>query len=282
MPGAIAGTLVTMPENGAVTVVWSSSRCASSTWACACRYWGCCGGGDVRIAGQARELHLGLSAQGLELALVGCQGEFRLVVGRLGHRALADQHRVAIKILLIEIDLRLLGRNVALHALVVSLHQFNRQANLGEIGLGVIESDLVLARTKSIEHLAGGNVLIVGHVDLLDDAGDIAGNADLLGFHIGVIGRHHLTSGHVPPASGHEGKRQQRERGPAHNFPLPRLGRDRCLAQLRLTFWRHRDGRRCAKSLASSSAAGGTVLSALSGIARFSVPARGPLLDRGT
>ena len=36
-PGAMDGTCVTMPANGALTTVWSSSRCASSTCASACR-----------------------------------------------------------------------------------------------------------------------------------------------------------------------------------------------------------------------------------------------------
>src|ERR1700733_2956906 len=40
--GAILGTLVTVPVSGALTTVWSSSRCASSTCACACKYCGCC------------------------------------------------------------------------------------------------------------------------------------------------------------------------------------------------------------------------------------------------
>ena len=55
------------------------------------------------------------------------------------------------------------------------------------------------------------DVLVVGDVDLLDDAGDVGRDADLVGFDIGVVGRHHLAAGDVPVAASDQRERQQRE-----------------------------------------------------------------------
>ena len=109
-----------------------------------------------------------------------------------------QQHGVAIVIGLIEIDLRLLRRGVAQHALVILLHRLDRQRGLRQIGLGVVERDLELPRIEPIENLAGFDLLVVLHVDVLDDARDVGRDADLVGFDIGVVGRHHLAAGDVP------------------------------------------------------------------------------------
>ena len=54
-------------------------------------------------------------------------------------------------------------------------------------------------------------MLVLGDVDLLDDAGDIGRDADLVGFDIGVVRRHHLAAGHVPIPAGDQRERQQQK-----------------------------------------------------------------------
>ena len=179
MPGAIAGTLVTMPANGAVTTVWSSCRCASSTCALRLAILRVVGRGDVRIAAELGELHFRLLLQRGELALVVFERVARLIEHRLRYRGAFQQHGVAIVVCLIEVDLRLLRGDVAQHALVILLHRVDRHRDLREIGLGVVERDLELTRIQPVENLPGFDVLIVLDRDVLHDARDVGGNADL-------------------------------------------------------------------------------------------------------
>ncbi len=125
------------------------------------------------IAAELGKLHLCLLAQGRKFALVVVERVVRLVVYGLGNRGGAQQHGVAVEVDLIEIDLRLLRGGVAQHALVVFFHGLNRQRRLRQIGLGVVERDLELARIEPIEDLSGGDVLIVLHRDVLHDAGNV-------------------------------------------------------------------------------------------------------------
>ena len=125
---------------------------------------------EVRIAAELGELHLRLLVQGGELALVVVERVARLVVNGLGHSGTAQQHGIAVVIDLIEVDLRLLSSGVAHHALVVLLHRLDRQRGLRQIGLGVVERDLELAGIEPIEHLPGGDVLIVLNRNILNDA----------------------------------------------------------------------------------------------------------------
>src|SRR4029077_3061655 len=69
--------------------------------------------GDLRITAEPGELHLRLLAQRFELALVGGERGLRLVVYRLRNGAAAQERNVAIVVDLIQIDLRLLGRDIA-------------------------------------------------------------------------------------------------------------------------------------------------------------------------
>jgi hypothetical protein len=62
-----------------------------------------------------------------------------------------------------------------------------------------------------VENLAGIDVLIVLHRDVLHDAGHVGRNADLVRLDISVIGRHHLTAGDVEISADEEHKRQQRK-----------------------------------------------------------------------
>ena len=161
-------------------------------------------------------------AQGGKLALVVVERVARLIVDGLGDRGAAQQHGVAVEVDLIEVDLRLLRGGVAHHALVVLLHRLDRQRGLRQIGLGVVERDLELTRIEPIEHLPGVDVLIVLDRDVLHDARDIGGNADLLGLHIGIVGRHDLAAGHIEITADEQRNRQQRKQRPAHAIAAPR------------------------------------------------------------
>lgn len=133
--------------------------------------------------------------------------------------AVAQQHFRAVEVRLIEIDLRLLGRGVAQHALIVLLHRIKRGRDLRQIGCGVVDGDLELPGIETIENLPRRHILIVGDLDVLHDAGDVGRDSDLLGVDIGIVGRHHLTAGDVPVTGDDENKRQQRKQRPAN--PLP-------------------------------------------------------------
>ena len=107
--------------------------------------------------------------------------------------------------------MRLLRGDIAQHALVVRFIESIVSADLRQIGLGVVERDLELARIEPVEHLPGVDVLVVVYRDVLDDAGDVGRNGDLLGVDIGVVGRHHLAAGDVPIAADDEHHRHQRK-----------------------------------------------------------------------
>ena len=126
--------------------------------------------------------------QGCKLAFVVVERVARLIVYGLGNSGTAQQHGIAVEVDLIEVDLCLLRGGVAHHALVVLLHRLDRQRGLRQIGLGVVERDLELTRIESIEHLSGGDVLIVLNRNILNDARDIGRYSDLLGLHVGVVG----------------------------------------------------------------------------------------------
>jgi hypothetical protein len=51
-------------------------------------------------------------------------------------------------------------------------------------------------------------VLVVGDANLRDDACDVGGDTDRVGFDIGVVRRHHLAAGDVPVSGDDERERQ--------------------------------------------------------------------------
>ena len=149
------------------------------------------------------------------LFLSSFERETRLVVIGLGNGVGAHERRVAIIGRLIERDLRLLRSDVAQHAPVVLLHRVDGQRNLREVGLGAVESDLELPGIEAVQNLASLDVLVLRDVDLLDDAGDVGRDADLVGFDIRIVRRHHLAAGDVPVGAGDQRQRQQRKQRPA-------------------------------------------------------------------
>ncbi len=131
-----------------------------------------------------------------------------LIVNGPGDRAAAQEHRITIVVCLIQIDLRLLCGGIAQHALVVLLQRFDGECRLREVGLGIVEGDLELPGIEAVEHLAGGDVLILRDIHIFDDAGDVGRDANLLGFDIGVISGHDLAAAEVPVTSSDERERQ--------------------------------------------------------------------------
>ena len=109
---------------------------------------------DIGIAAELRQLRRRLLTQRLELALVVEQRVLRLIVYRLRDGAGMQQHVAAIEIGLVEIDLRLLGGDIAQHVLVVLLHGVDRERGLRQIGLGIVERDLKLTRIDPVEDLS--------------------------------------------------------------------------------------------------------------------------------
>ena len=99
---------------------------------------------NIGIAGEPGELHGGLLAQGFELVLVGSERKPRLIVVGLGNDVAPHERCKAVVVCLIQFDLRLLGCDVAQHALVVLLHRFDGQCRLRKIGLRIVERDLEL------------------------------------------------------------------------------------------------------------------------------------------
>ncbi len=127
-------------------------------------------GGNVRISGEPRELHLRLLSQGFELALVGLEREARLVVIGPGNGLGPHQRGETVIVRLIELDQRLLRSDVAQHATVILLHRVDGQRHLCKVGPGAVESDLELPRIEAIQNLASRDTLVLRDVDLPDDA----------------------------------------------------------------------------------------------------------------
>ena len=75
--------------------------------------------------------------------------------------------------------------------------------------------------SRRYEYFARLDVLVVGDVDVLDDAWNVGGDADRVGFDIGVVRRHHLTAGDIPITAGDQRERRQRKQRP----PCPRPAR---------------------------------------------------------
>jgi hypothetical protein len=73
-----------------------------------------------------------------------------------------------------------------------------------------------LTRIEAVENLPGFDVFVVLDCDVLHDAGHVGRDADAIGLHIRVVGRHDLTAGHVGISAGDEHERQQRKQRPAH------------------------------------------------------------------
>ena len=130
------------------------------------------------------------------------------------------ERRVAVVGRLIERDLRLLRCDVAQHAPIILLHRCDRQRRLREVGLRIVEGDLELTGIQAIQDLALVDVLVLGDVDLLDDAGDVGRDADRLGVDIGIVRRHHLAASDVPVGAGNQCERQQRKHCPADGPPV--------------------------------------------------------------
>ena len=151
-----------------------------------------------------------------ELALIVVERVAGLIEHRLRNRGGLQQHRIAIVVFLVEIDLRLLSGDVTQHALIVLLHGVDRHRGLGEIGVGILKRDLKLTRIEAVENLASFDVFVVLDRDVLHDAGHVGRDADAIGLHICVVGRHDLTAGHVGISADEQNERQQRKQRPAH------------------------------------------------------------------
>ena len=116
--------------------------------------------------------------------------------------------RVVVDVVLRLLDLRL-------HVLIVRLERVEIVAHDTDLRLGAVERVTERQVIEAIEHLAGVDMLVLGYVDLFHDSRDVGRDADLVGFDIGVVGRHHLTAGDVPVGAGDQGERQQRKQRPA-------------------------------------------------------------------
>jgi hypothetical protein len=76
-----------------------------------------------------------------------------------------------------------------------------------DLRLGALQSEPEREIVQAEQYLAPFDVLVVADVDLLDDAGDVGRDADLVGFDISVVGRHHTAAGNVPIAAGDQCER---------------------------------------------------------------------------
>ena len=85
-----------------------------------------------------------------DFALVGLKREASLVVIGHGDGLGFHQGGVAIERGLVELDLGLLGGDVAQHPPVILLHRFDRQRHLREVGVGVLQRDLELAGIEPV------------------------------------------------------------------------------------------------------------------------------------
>jgi len=164
------------------------------------------------------------------------QRETGLVIIGLRDGIRLHQRGVAIIIHLIEVNLCLLGVDVALHPAIILFHRLDRQPGLRKVGLGIVERDLELARIELIEHLSGIDVLVFGHVDLLHNAGDVGRETDLVSVNVSVVGRHHLAAGHIPIGAGEQDDGQKRKKPPTHQPPATRTARGRAVSGRRLPF----------------------------------------------
>ena len=73
------------------------------------------------------------------------------------------------------------------------------------------ERDRELEIIEAVQDLTRLDMLILRDIDVLDDAGDVGRDADLVGFDIGVVHRHHLAAGDIPIGAGDQQERQQQE-----------------------------------------------------------------------
>src|ERR1700733_12087084 len=67
-------------------------------------------------------------------------------------------------------------------------------------------------------------MLVVPDIDILDDAGNVGRNTDLVSLDIGIVGRHHPAAGAVPVSPGTRRDRQQRKQRPADPLLARRPG----------------------------------------------------------
>ena len=122
-----------------------------------------------------------------------------------------------------DIVLRLL--DLRLHVPVVRLERVEVVPDHAELRLGARKRELERQIIKAVQDLAGLDMLVLRDIDFLDDAGDIGRDADLVGFDIGVVHRHHLAAGDIPVSAGDQRERQQQKQPPAHPPPGRRLCR---------------------------------------------------------
>ena len=201
------GTCVTMPANGAFTTVELARRLVPL------------GDGreitrvlfdrDVRIAveigSNAGELLLERSDLLLGVLQVHPRGIERLLRGdELGCEIL-----LAVELALVILDVVLRLRDLRLHVAVVRLERVEIVGDDADLGLGAVERVAERAIVQAEQDVAGLDVLVVGDIDLLDDAGDVGRDADGVGFDIGVVRPHHLAAGDIPVGAADQGERQQ-------------------------------------------------------------------------
>jgi hypothetical protein len=86
----------------------------------------------------------------------------------------------------------------ALHIPIVRLECVQIVADDADLRLGALQREperQIIEAVEAVEDLAGIDALVLRDVDLLDDAGHVGGDADLVGFAVGVVRRHHLAAG---------------------------------------------------------------------------------------
>src|SRR5262249_59303410 len=111
--------------------------------------------------------------------------------------------------------------------------------------LCLIERDAVITLIDAREHVAGGNVLVVGHGNHRNVAGDLRGDGELPGRDEGVIGR--LKMPGVVPVEVSAGRRQYEEdkadhepkRMPPHKPAAGLIPARTILPPRLLAFWRY-------------------------------------------
>ena len=222
MPGAIEGTFVTMPANGAFTTVWSSWRAASFRL-----------GHGIAIARVLLDRNIGVTVE----------------VGGDGGKLLVERGQLLLRVLLVparrvESLLRrdVLGREVLLtaefaiiildvvlglldlreHVLVVRLERVQIVPDDPDLRIGALKSELEREIVQAEENLARFDLLIVPDVDFLDDAGDVGRDTDFVSFDIRVVRRHHSAAGDIPVTANDQGEREQREQRPPQPAPARR------------------------------------------------------------
>ena len=111
-----------------------------------------------------------------------------IVISRFGYAAIAYHCGIARQIGLVFLDLDILHFNLVKRFSITELVGGNIQFHLVQPGLGSSDVNSILCLAHLEQNLAGFNMLIISHIDFINEARDIGGQRYLCGIGIAIVG----------------------------------------------------------------------------------------------